>query len=223
MFIKTASLVMIFFSMQAHAFKDSLLLAEIAATLAKDLQHTLKLLEIADEQQQKLFEVHNNIETRRLLANRVIRKMEYVQSLQNIEIHDLRSFNMALAELKHQYKDAEAMKSQLAKSLLLDEMAQRRIEIAKDGTVSDGIDTRSMRNMSFSGSYEESGKNTAINTSITNDILNEQRKDNLEFQSRVINEIQRNKEREFVEEERRIQTQKFYGVDHDIKFWEARR
>lgn len=195
----------------------------MAATLAKDLQQTFKLLEIAEEQQDRLYEIHNNIETRRLLANRVIRKMEYLQSMRDANIHDLRSFNMTLADLKHQYRDAMATKERIAEALLLDEKAKDKIEISKDQTVSDDRDISAMRNMSFAGRYEESAKNTAINTSITNDLLNEKRKDDLEFQTRVIDEIQRQKEKEYLSQEEKIRAQKFYGIDHDAAFWEARK
>lgn len=147
---------------------SSLYLSQIAATAAKDLQVTLELLSIAENEQKRLSKIHSDIRSKQMLARRIERRMDYVQSLSDTDINSHRELNMALRRLRYEINESERALKDIEKNYGLSFAATEEAELNQDFSQDMEEEAEELVIRAYSESDpQEAAVNTAINSAFS--------------------------------------------------------
>lgn len=187
-YIKTLTLIFSFvFSIRASADifgADIPILAQIAATTAKELKATMEILNVSKESVDNIKEANKIINTHRETMNRIEYLVNRAERISNAKVRNHAELNNELRRIRGTIDTSKRFSEEFKKKYELELKEIEKIEEKKIAlkestelpTVTSGM-VESRTSQSYSGdSSATHGLNTAINTALTNEILIESSK-----------------------------------------------
>lgn len=210
---------------KASLGQDTVLLVEIAGTLAKDLQNSLEILEIAKDKQEMLQEAHNNITTKRMYARRVMRRMESIKRLKRIKINNIKDFNQALKRLKYEYKTSGDINQEVMKNYVKDDDYIEKLKKDEDDLEAkeeEREDLDTLEEYANTGGPGTSERSQAITLVMMLRLLHEMEDSNDKFHKSVLKRQNEERDKEIAQQKKKEAYRKWSGVKKDQNFWQKR-
>ncbi len=169
---------------------DSATLIQIAMTLAKDFQTTLKLLNVAKDTQEVLGKVHGTISRKYYLARRIQYRLLRLKRLKKLKPKNLKELNNAIRAIKYNISSVERLYDSSGKELSYtgDDLEFVKMKIAVPAVQESEVEARI--DDSHGSGVEGNTSNTALNTAYSVRILHDMNQTNNKMAERNLTKNQ---------------------------------
>ena len=162
---------------------DTAALLAIVTNTSSTVAHTLEILDVAKETQQKMEDLNRVAMRRFYLARRIEQHARDVAALKRMKPKNLRELNRALARLKNNLSRLKSNTDTAAKEIAMATKVAGHHQEKLASTSTDEQDAHNQEIQSAGGGKMSAQvQNTAINTALSAKILSKMRRDNLEYQ-----------------------------------------
>lgn len=203
---------------------DTLYLSQLAATAVKDLQVTLELLDIAKDEQERLGKIHSDIRSKQMLARRIERRMNYIQSLSDTEINSHGEFNMALRRLRFEIDQSERILSDIERRYAVSKSFKEHSEINLSYAESLEDEAEEILSRTYSEtSTEEASLNTAMSSAFSASMLSKIYSSNERSNEALAQAMSDWYEQMYISSERQSAYDRWTGNNQMRAFWARER